>query len=96
MNADAPRPTVRVRRATAHDARALADIAARTFAAAFGDSNSPEDLALHLTKSYSEAQQGAEIADPDVDVLLAEVDDSLAGYAPVSYTHLTLPTNREV
>ena len=46
MNADAPRPTVRVRRATAHDARALADIAARTFAAAFGDSNSPEDLAL--------------------------------------------------
>jgi GNAT superfamily N-acetyltransferase len=36
---------------------------------------------LHLTKSYSEAQQGAEIADPDVDVLLAEVDDSLAGYA---------------
>ena len=81
MNADAPRPTVRVRRATAHDARALADIAARTFAAAFGDSNSPEDLALHLPKSYSEAQQGAEIADPDVDVLLAEVDDSLAGYA---------------
>ena len=61
----------------------LAALAARTFAETFGADNSPEDLALHLSTSYGEAQQGAEIANPTWDTLLAIIGGELAGFAQV-------------
>jgi len=70
-----------IRRATAADAHALADLAARTFAETFAHSCSASDMALHLTTHYSPALQGAEIANPAVDVLLALDDEVLAGFA---------------
>ncbi|MFN8670219.1 MAG: GNAT family N-acetyltransferase [Gemmatimonadaceae bacterium] len=79
----AQRSETHVRRATRRDAAALAALAARTFDETFGADNSPEDMALHLTTSYGEAQQRAEIEDPAWDSLLAEVDGALAGFAQV-------------
>lgn len=83
MSKGSEREAIHVRRAAAADAKALAELAARTFADAFGDSNTAEDMALHLTTKYSEAIQGAEIADPDIDSLIAEVGGTMAGFAQV-------------
>jgi diamine N-acetyltransferase len=63
------------------DAAVLAEFAATTFRDAFGKDNRPEDLALHLTRSYGPRQQAAELADPAIATLLAEDGDRLAGYA---------------
>lgn len=83
MSEASRREECHVRRAIAEDAKALAEIAARTFADTFGDSNTAEDMALHLATAYSEAQQAGEIADPDMDVLIAEIDGAMAGFAEV-------------
>jgi diamine N-acetyltransferase len=72
---------VTVRLGTPADAAALAELAAATFRDAFGADNRPEDLALHLTRSYGIAQQTAELSDPAITTLLAFVDGALAGYA---------------
>lgn len=79
--AGAGESTARIRRAVASDAVALAALAARTFSETFGADNNPDDLALHLATSYGVSQQGAEIANPAWDSLLAEVDGALAGFA---------------
>lgn len=79
--AGAGESTARIRRAVASDAVALAALAARTFSETFGADNNPDDLALHLATSYRVSQQGAEIANPAWDSLLAEVDGALAGFA---------------
>ena len=72
-----------VRRADVHDAPALAELAARTFAETFGADNRPEDLAEHLRAAYGVVQQGAELEDPDVRTLLAFVEEELVGFAQV-------------
>jgi diamine N-acetyltransferase len=70
-------------RARIDDAARLADFAARTFAETFGAENAPDDMARHLASSYGLAQQGSEIANPDIVTLLAEDEAQLAGYAQV-------------
>jgi GNAT superfamily N-acetyltransferase len=72
--------SVCIRRATLADAASLAELASRTFREAFGADNSPENLALHLARSYGLQQQAAELADPAVTTLLAEVEGHPAGY----------------
>jgi ribosomal protein S18 acetylase RimI-like enzyme len=74
---------ITIRRATTSDAALLANLAARTFAEAFGPDNRPEDLALHLAQAYGVPQQTAELEDPAVTSLFIEVDRSVAGYAQV-------------
>lgn len=73
--------TLAIRLGVPADASALAALAARTFTEAFGADNTPEDLALHLARSYGAAQQGRELADPAMVTLLAEADGALAGFA---------------
>ena len=63
------------------DARPLADLAASTFLETFATENRPEDMALHVGRAYGVPQQEAELADPGMTTLLAEVDGQLAGYA---------------
>jgi ribosomal protein S18 acetylase RimI-like enzyme len=75
--------TLLIRPGTITDAAVLAEFAATTFREAFGADNRPEDLALHLARSYGPRQQGAELADPAISTLLAEDADRLAGYAQV-------------
>jgi ribosomal protein S18 acetylase RimI-like enzyme len=70
-----------IRRGTPADARQLADLAASTFLDTFAAENRPEDMALHVSRSYGVSQQEAELADPQMATLLAEVDGRLAGYA---------------
>ena len=72
-----------IRRAVPADAEELARFAARTFSETFGGENTPEDLALHVSKTYGPAQQGAELRDPAMTTLLAEVEGRLAGYAQI-------------
>lgn len=72
-----------IRRATPDDAAALAQLASRTFEETFGAGNDPADLVAHLASSYSEAQQRAEILDPEMATLLFEQNGVFGGYAQV-------------
>jgi len=76
-----PNGQITIRRGTAADAAALAALAAATFRDAFGADNRPEDLALHLARSYGVAQQSAELAHPSITTLLACAPADLVGYA---------------
>jgi ribosomal protein S18 acetylase RimI-like enzyme len=72
---------VEIRAGRASDAGALAELAARTFSETFAADNRPEDLALHLARSYGPVQQERELLDPAIATLLASADGELAGYA---------------
>jgi GNAT superfamily N-acetyltransferase len=72
-----------IRRAVPEDASALAEFASRTFTETFGAENRPQDLAAHLRSAFGVAQQGAELASPDVVTLLVESDGTLAAFAQV-------------
>lgn len=62
------------------DASALADLGARSFVAKFGYMYTPEDLENFLAESHSEAKAAKEIADPAMQVLLAEEEGRLLGF----------------
>ena len=72
----------KIRHAVSEDAASLAEFGARTFYETFAADNTPEDMARHLASAWNPALQRAEIADPQIDTLLA-VDDSgrFAGFA---------------
>jgi diamine N-acetyltransferase len=70
-----------IRRGVPADARRLADLAASTFRETFAVENRPEDMALHVSRAYGLSQQEAELANPEMTTVLAEVDGQLAGYA---------------
>ncbi|HJQ41211.1 MAG TPA: GNAT family N-acetyltransferase [Thermoanaerobaculia bacterium] len=83
MHAPHQHNSVIIRRASAADAAALAELAARTFADWFGAENSAEDMAAHLQRSYGEELQRREIEDRDWVTLLAESDGRAIAYAQV-------------
>ena len=70
-----------IRHGTPADATALADFGARAFHDAFGADNRPEDMTLYLGKTYGVSKQQAELTNPNIQTLLAQVDGQLAGYA---------------
>jgi diamine N-acetyltransferase len=70
-----------VRRGVPTDAESLAELAARAFRETFATENKPEDISLHVAQAYGISQQAAELVDPKIATLLAEVDGQLAGYA---------------
>lgn len=70
-----------IRRGIQADAARLSELAARTFRETFAAENRPEDVALHVVQAYGISQQVAELVDPRITTLLAEVDEQLAGYA---------------
>ena len=72
-----------IRRAVAADAPVVSELALRTFLEAFAADNNPDDLAAYTAKSYGVPQQAAEIADPGMITLLAEIGGTPAGYAQV-------------
>jgi diamine N-acetyltransferase len=63
------------------DAAVLAELGARTFRDAFGAENTPENMALYLERAYGLSQQTAELTDPGMATLLAEMDGQPAGFA---------------
>lgn len=74
---------IHLRRGVPADARALAELAARTFDETFRHTTTAADMAAHLAKSYSEAKQGAELADAGMVTIVAETNGVLAGFAQV-------------
>jgi ribosomal protein S18 acetylase RimI-like enzyme len=72
-----------IRRAAAADAPVVAELALRTFMEAFAADNNPEDVAMYTAKVYGADQQAAEITDPRMITLLAEIGGVPAGYAQV-------------
>lgn len=73
MNNRNPAPTIR--RATAADAATLASLGAATFTETFGHLYSDRDLRHFLDESHSVAAWTRTLADPDVALWLAELDD---------------------
>lgn len=74
-------PALSVRRVAAADAAALADLAARTFFDAFGDSHDPANMAVYLATEFSPERVAAEIADPATTFLVAWREGRAVGYA---------------
>jgi ribosomal protein S18 acetylase RimI-like enzyme len=74
---------VTIRRATVADAATLAAFGARSFADTFGAFHSASDLAMHLREAFGVEQQTAELTDPALMTLFAEIDGVLAGFTQV-------------
>jgi GNAT superfamily N-acetyltransferase len=74
-----------VRAATTADAAPLAAFAAHCFRDWYGPLNDPEDVELHISRTYGEAIQAAELADPACLYLLATHAEGIAGFALLSF-----------
>ncbi len=70
-----------VREATSADVGLLAAMGERTFVAAFGAANTPENVAAYLGVTYGDEHQAAELADPAVQLLVVELAGEPVGYA---------------
>lgn len=68
------------RGAKSADAVVLARFAHRTFTETYAAVNRPEDIAIYLEEEFGLERQRASLADPDINTLLCQVDDELAGY----------------
>ncbi len=73
------------RTAIPSDAKALSELAERTFRHTFVEANSAEDMALHCRSAYSEAIQADEISDPDIVTLVSEEDGRLIAFAQLRW-----------
>lgn len=74
--------STQLRRATAADAKLLAELAARLFEDTFGPDNDPEDMRDYLAGAFSEERQRAELADDSRVVWIAlDVQGRPIGYA---------------
>jgi len=76
-------PDAVIRRGVVSDAAGLAAFAARTFAEAFGDGTSADDLQAHVAATYRADLQARELADSTVITLLALHDARIVAYAQV-------------
>jgi ribosomal protein S18 acetylase RimI-like enzyme len=79
-----------IRYGTLEDAELLASLGARTFYDTFAKDNTPENLEVHLKKSFSPEIQSYELSQPDTIFLIAELD-----HVPVGYTQLILNSKDE-
>lgn len=80
MTSDATDSSIALRRAVPADAASLARFAARAFSDTFATQNTPEDMAAYVDEAFGEAQQRAELTDPQCTVFLAERDGEIVGY----------------
>lgn len=74
-----------IRTARLQDAAALAELAERTFRDTFEPHNTAENLRLHCARTYGEAIQAAEIADPRRTTIVADAGRTLAGYGQLRW-----------
>jgi GNAT superfamily N-acetyltransferase len=78
---DGPEGALAIRRAMAADAGALSAFAATVFRETFAPDNDPMDMQSYLTDAFTPEKQAAEIADGSCVCLIAEVGETLVGYA---------------
>ena len=79
--------TFTVRPGLPADAEALAALASRLFEETFAAANDPEDMALHLSRTYGRAEQERELATAEMATILAEADGRLIGFAQLRAGH---------
>jgi GNAT superfamily N-acetyltransferase len=70
-----------IRYANEDDARLLADMGRKTFYDTFAEQNTPEDMDLYLSASFSVEKQASEIKDPNSLFLILEADGMAVGFA---------------
>jgi hypothetical protein len=73
-----------IRYGTPADANLLAEMGARTFYDAFAEDNTPENIALYIEKSFSPEIQSAQLTDPEIVFLIAELDGKSIGYVKLN------------
>lgn len=73
-----------IRRATAEDAQALAELGATTFAATFADGYPPDEMARFLAANHNPQKLRAALADPEVAIWIAELHGRPIGFAQAS------------
>ena len=81
MSTETPPAAASIRLALPADAVRLAEFGARTFEDAFGADNTPENMSLHLARTYGVAHQTAELDDPAMSTIVAESNGRLAAFA---------------
>ena len=72
---------IKIRYANENDSPLLAALGRKTFYDAFVEYNTPQDMALYLSESFSPEKQASEIWDPNIIFLVAEIEDAIVGYA---------------
>jgi len=75
------RGQITIRAASPDDASLLADLGAKTFYEAFVSYNTPEDMTSYLEKNFTVSQLELELNEKGTTYLLAQLDDSMVGYA---------------
>jgi GNAT superfamily N-acetyltransferase len=75
---------MKIRYGNFDDANLLAELGAKTFTDSFAADNTPENTALYIERSFSPEIQHAQLSDPNVVFLIAEVDDQTVGYAKLN------------
>jgi len=73
------------RRAEPKDAAKLAVLAERTFRAAFGSSNTRENMDAHCASAYGETIQASEITNADIETFVCADSTELVGYAQLRW-----------
>jgi diamine N-acetyltransferase len=80
-----PRPdratTIAVREGGSADAAMLAELGARTFRDTYAEANAAHELEAYVADAYREEVQAAELADPALTYLVAEIADMPVGFA---------------
>lgn len=74
-------PNVSIRRALIADASLLADIGRRSFDEAFTPTNDAQSMSEYMDQAFNAEVQAEELADPDNQFFIADIDGTAAGYA---------------
>jgi GNAT superfamily N-acetyltransferase len=74
-------PVISIRPALASDNLLLCELGRQTFFDTFASENTPEDMRAYLAQAFSPEKQAAELADPDTQFVIAEIEGQPAGYA---------------
>ncbi|MFK8030104.1 MAG: N-acetyltransferase family protein [Gammaproteobacteria bacterium] len=72
-----------MRKASSHDALALAHLAEQTFLDAFEASNEPKNIRAYVKSAFSHVQVSRELSDDASTFFVAERDSALVAYAKV-------------
>jgi diamine N-acetyltransferase len=75
--------TVSVREGALADAAMLTELGIRTFRETYAETNAEQQLEAYVAEAYREDLQAAELADPTVTYLVAEVDRTPVGFVLV-------------
>ncbi len=74
-----------IRHAVAADAAVLTPLMAEWFLAAYGHASDAVNTGIFVAANFESGKQAAEIANPDIVTLIAEMDGEIAGYAQVRF-----------